>query len=52
MTRSTKGRAIQLSPLTCRQDRLRRVIRKHVFVLIALGAFATAVGVLGSAKAQ
>ncbi len=52
MTRSTKCRAIQLSPLAYGQDLLRRVPRKLFYIPIALGALATVVGVAGPAKAE
>lgn len=52
MTRSTKCRAIRLSPLAYGQALLRRVPRKLVYVPIALGALATVVGVVGIAKAE
>jgi len=52
MTRSTKYRAIQLSPLAYGQALLRGVPRKLFFVPIALGALATAVGVVGIANAE
>ena len=52
MTRSTKSRPIQLSPLAYGQALLRRVPRKLFFVPIALGALATAVGVVGIANAE
>ena len=52
MTRSTKCRAIRLSPLACGQALLRRVPRKFFYVPIALGAFTTVVGVVGLANAE
>ena len=52
MRRSTKCRAIQLSPLAYGQDLLRRVPRKLFYIPIVFGAFATAVGVAGPAKAE
>ena len=52
MTRSTKCRAIRLSPLAYGQALLRRVPRKFVYVPIALGAFTTVVGVVGLANAE
>lgn len=52
MTRIAKCESIQASPLAYGLDLLRRIQGKFFYVPIALGAFATVIAVVGSAKAE